>query len=73
MPTNSCSCCTAWLRQTSLFMTREEEIEMDTIIFLEEDIEVEEQMAREMSMDNPEDNTGSYNINTTTSYRFILP
>ena len=57
----------------------EEEIEMDTIIFLEEDIEVEEQMAREMSMDNPEDNTGSYNnlhehnINTTTSYRFILP
>ena len=31
---------------------------MDTIIFLEEDLEVEEQMAREMSM---EDNTGSYN------------
>ena len=57
----------------------EEEIEMDTIIFFEEDIEVEEQMAREMSMDDPEDNTGSYNnlhehnINTTTSYRFILP
>ena len=60
------------------FFVYDQELE-DTIIFLEEDIEVEEQMAREMSMDDPEDNTGSYNnlhehnINTTTSYRFILP
>ena len=30
-----------------------EEEEMDTINFLEEDLEVEEQMVREMSMDNP--------------------